>query len=85
MDPQRGWRTHDFPLNAGDNWQLDELIDYDGAFTYDAGSLGGTGGDTFAGTLPFQAPPTSPPRPSTPASAASSPTRCTPSRPTARP
>ena len=56
MDPQRGWRTHDFPLNTGDNWQLDELIDYDGAFTYDAGSLGGTGSDTFSGTLPFQTP-----------------------------
>ena len=56
MDPQRGWRTHDFPLNAGDSWQLDEQIAYDGGFSYDAGSLGGSGSDTFTGTLPFQAP-----------------------------
>lgn len=55
MDPQRGWRTHDFPLNAGDSWQLDEQIAYDGGFSYDAGSLGGSGSDTFTGTLPLQA------------------------------
>jgi hypothetical protein len=55
MDPQRGWRTHDFPLNAGDSWQLDEQIAYDGGFSYDAGSLGGSGSDTFTGVLPLQA------------------------------
>ena len=55
MDPQRGWRTHVFPLNAGDSWQLDEQIEYTGGFSYDAGSIGGSGSSTFEGVLPFQA------------------------------
>lgn len=54
LDPARGWRVFDFPLNAGDSWQLNETINYTGGFSYDAGSFGG-GGDTFEGALPFQA------------------------------
>ncbi len=55
LNPSPSWKAHNFPLNAGDNWQMNESIDYTGGFTYDAGSYGG-GTDTFAGTLPFQAP-----------------------------
>ncbi len=56
LDPSPSWKTHDFPLNAGDTWQMNQEITYEGGFSYDAGSLGGTGADTFEGVLPFQAP-----------------------------
>jgi hypothetical protein len=56
LNPRPSWKTHDFPLSPGDRWQLDEEIDYNGGFSYDAGSLGGSGSDTFDGTLPFAAP-----------------------------
>ena len=41
------WKVHNFPLNAGDSWHTNTDIDYDGGFTYDAGSLGGTGTSPF--------------------------------------
>ncbi|WP_435747077.1 Ig-like domain repeat protein [Nocardioides sp. SYSU DS0663] len=56
MTPSGGWRTRDFPLNAGDTWHNDESIAYSGGFSYDAGSVGGSGSDTFEGTLPFAGP-----------------------------
>jgi hypothetical protein len=56
LTPRPSWKTHDFPLNPGDLWQHNENIDYNGGFSYDAGSLGGSGSDTFDGTLPFVAP-----------------------------
>lgn len=56
LTPTPTWRQHDFPLNAGDSWQLDQVIAYDGSFSYDAGSIGGSGSDTMNGTIPFAAP-----------------------------
>lgn len=57
LTPQPGWRVHNFPLNAGDNWQTDTDVEYEGGFTYDAGSLGGTGNSPFGpDTLEFDAP-----------------------------
>lgn len=56
LTPSPSWKTHDFPLNAGDSWQHDEDIAYTGGFSYDAGSIGGTGSSPFNGTLPFSAP-----------------------------
>ncbi len=55
LNPSPSWKTHDFPLNPGDVWQQNETINYDGDFSYDAGSYG-SGGDTFDGALPFVAP-----------------------------
>jgi hypothetical protein len=56
LDPTPTWHQHDFPLNAGDAWQVDENIAYHGSFHYDAGSIGGSGGDTLDGTIPLVAP-----------------------------
>ena len=56
LTPSPSWKTRDFPLNAGDVWHHDEQIAYTGGFTYDAGSLGGSGSSPFDGTLPFVAP-----------------------------
>ncbi|KRB77016.1 hypothetical protein ASE01_09640 [Nocardioides sp. Root190] len=53
MDPQRGWRLLQFPTEAGNSWTNDVDVDYTGGFTYDAGSLGGTGASDFAGLLEF--------------------------------
>lgn len=53
MDPQRGWRLVQFPTEAGNSWTTDTDVDYDGGFTYDAGSLGGSGASTFEGLLEF--------------------------------
>jgi hypothetical protein len=58
LDPTPTWHQHDFPLNAGDAWQVDETIAYHGSFHYDAGSIGGSGGDTLNGTIPLVAPAT---------------------------
>ena len=55
LNPSPTWHQHDFPLNAGDAWQVNEVIDYNGSFTYDAGSLGGSGGDTLNGSIPLDA------------------------------
>lgn len=55
LDPTPTWHQHDFPLNAGDAWQVDEVIDYSGSFSYDAGSIGGSGSDTLSGTIPLDA------------------------------
>ena len=53
------WRVHNFPLNAGDNWTTSTNVDYNGGFSYDAGSLGGTGESLFGpDTLVFNAPST---------------------------
>ena len=43
LTPNPSWKVHDFPLNSGDSWTTNTNIDYSGGFTYDAGSLGGTG------------------------------------------
>lgn len=56
LNPTPTWHQHDFPLNAGDTWQLDQVINYDGSFSYDAGSIGGSGSDTLSGSIPFTAP-----------------------------
>ena len=56
LDPTPTWHQHDFPLNAGDSWQLDQVINYSGSFSYDAGSIGGSGSDTLDGTIPMTAP-----------------------------
>jgi hypothetical protein len=53
--PTPAWRIHDFPLNAGDNWQTSTSIAYTGGFDYNAGSFG-SGSSPFAGTIPFNAP-----------------------------
>ncbi len=58
MDPRRGWRLIQFPTEAGNSWTNDVDIDYTGGFSYDAGSLGGTGSDTFDGTLELDGPTT---------------------------
>lgn len=51
------WRVHNFPLNAGDNWTTSTDVDYNGGFSYDAGSLGGTGESLFGpDTMEFDAP-----------------------------
>ncbi|WP_246004988.1 beta strand repeat-containing protein [Nocardioides marmorisolisilvae] len=57
LKPNPSWKVHDFPLNSGDNWTTNTNIDYSGGFTYDAGSLGGTGSSPFGpDTLPFNGP-----------------------------
>src|SRR5689334_19239345 len=59
LKPNPSWKVHDFPLNSGDSWTTNTNIDYSGGFTYDAGSLGGTGSSPFGpDTLPFNAPST---------------------------
>ncbi|WP_205473314.1 Ig-like domain-containing protein [Nocardioides sp. SYSU D00038] len=58
LTPEGAWKTYDFPLNPGDSWNNDVDVTYDGGFSYDAGSIGGTGNDTFAGTLPVEGPST---------------------------
>jgi hypothetical protein len=51
------WKVHDFPLNAGDSWNTNTNVDYTGGFSYDAGSLGGTGNSVFGpATMVFNAP-----------------------------
>lgn len=51
------WKVHNFPLNAGDTWNTNTNVDYNGGFTYDAGSLGGSGTSTFGpDTMVFNAP-----------------------------
>lgn len=58
MDPRRGWRLIQFPTEAGNSWTTDADVDYTGGFSYDAGSLGGSGSDTFDGVLEFDGPTT---------------------------
>lgn len=58
MDPRRGWRLLQFPTEAGNSWTNDVDVDYTGGFSYDAGSLGGSGSDTFDGTLELDGPTT---------------------------
>lgn len=55
MTPQGGWRAIDFPVEAGQSWQNDVDVDYNGGFTYDAGSYG-SGADTFDGVFSLDAP-----------------------------
>ncbi|RNL65218.1 Ig-like domain repeat protein [Nocardioides marmoriginsengisoli] len=51
------WKVHNFPLNAGDSWNTNTNVDYNGGFSYDAGSLGGTGNSAFGpDTMVFNAP-----------------------------
>lgn len=56
LTPNPAWKIHDFPLNNGDSWHTLTDIAYTGGFTYDAGSLGGSGSSPFDGTLHFDAP-----------------------------
>lgn len=58
MDPRRGWRLTQFPTEAGNSWTNDVDVDYTGGFSYDAGSLGGSGSDDFDGVLEFDGPTT---------------------------
>lgn len=58
MDPRRGWRLIQFPTEAGNSWINDTTVDYTGGFSYDAGSLGGTGSDSFDGNFSFAGPTT---------------------------
>lgn len=53
LTPAPGWRTHDFPLNTGDSWNTNTDIAYTGGFSYNAGSIGGSGSSPFNGTLPY--------------------------------
>lgn len=54
------WKVHNFPLNVGDKWDTNTNVDYEGGFSYDAGSLGGTGNSPFGpDTMVFSAPNTS--------------------------
>lgn len=55
LTPNPSWKIHDFPLNNGDSWHTLTDIAYTGGFTYDAGSLGGSGSSPFDGTLHFDA------------------------------
>ncbi|MET3960628.1 hypothetical protein ABIE44_000562 [Marmoricola sp. OAE513] len=51
------WKVHNFPLNVGDKWDTNTNVDYEGGFSYDAGSLGGTGNSPFGpDTMVFSAP-----------------------------
>lgn len=51
------WKVHNFPLNVGDKWDTSTNVDYQGGFSYDAGSLGGTGNSAFGpDTMVFNAP-----------------------------
>lgn len=53
------WKVHNFPLNNGDAWNTNTNVDYSGGFSYDAGSLGGTGSSAFGpDTMVFNAPST---------------------------
>jgi hypothetical protein len=56
LKPTPTWHQHDFPLNAGDSWQLNQAIDYSGSFSYDAGSIGGSGSSPLDGSIPFNTP-----------------------------
>ncbi|MCW2753462.1 MAG: hypothetical protein JWQ32_873, partial [Marmoricola sp.] len=56
LTPTPSWKVHDFPVSPGDLWQNNMNIAYTGGFSYNAGSLGGTGSSPFNGTLPFVAP-----------------------------
>lgn len=58
LTPNPGWRTHDFPLNPGDNWTTNTNIAYTGGFSYNAGSLGGSGSSPFDGSLAYTGPST---------------------------
>lgn len=58
MDPTRGWRLIQFPTEAGNSWTNDVDVAYSGGFSYDAGSLGGTGASDFDGTLELDGPTT---------------------------
>ncbi|MGN6724048.1 MAG: beta strand repeat-containing protein [Marmoricola sp.] len=53
LTPNPGWRTHDFPLSPGDNWTANTDVAYTGGFSYNAGSLGGSGSSPFDGTLNY--------------------------------
>ncbi|HWB67498.1 MAG TPA: hypothetical protein VG708_11810, partial [Mycobacteriales bacterium] len=53
LSPSPGWRTLDFPLNNGDSWQENETINYSGSFSYDAGSIGGSGSSPLNGSFSF--------------------------------
>ncbi|WP_408898555.1 Ig-like domain repeat protein [Nocardioides sp. R1-1] len=55
MTPRGGWRAIDFPVEAGQAWRNDVDVDYDGGFSYDAGSYG-SGSDTFEGVFSLDAP-----------------------------
>lgn len=57
MTPQGGWRALVFPLDAGQSWQNNVAVDYNGGFSYAAGSLA-NGADTFDGTFSMNAPST---------------------------
>jgi hypothetical protein len=54
LTPDPGWRTLDFPLNAGNSWHENETIDYSGAYTYHAPVIG-SGGSDLNGSFPFHA------------------------------
>ncbi|MBM0128074.1 Ig-like domain repeat protein [Pimelobacter simplex] len=55
MTPRGGWRAIDFPVEAGQAWHNDVDVDYDGGFSYNAGSYG-SGSDTFEGVFSLDAP-----------------------------
>jgi len=53
LTPSGGWRVRDFPLNSGDNWHSATNVEYHGGFSYDAGSIGGSGSSPFDGSLDY--------------------------------
>lgn len=56
LTPTPGWRTRDFPLNAGDSWQNDETISYAGGFSYSSSVASGS--SPFNGSFAFDGPST---------------------------
>lgn len=51
LTPSPGWRTRDFPLNAGDTWQNNEGITYHGGFSYSSSLADGN--EPFDGSFDF--------------------------------
>lgn len=60
LTPNPGWKVHDFPLNAGDNWTTSTDVVYTGGFSYEADPVAGQsvppGNEDFDGTLEFDGP-----------------------------
>lgn len=56
LTPDPGWRTRDFPLNAGDSWHVDENLAYQGGFNYTSSLASGS--SPFDGSLAFNGPAT---------------------------
>ncbi|MCW2799038.1 MAG: hypothetical protein JWQ70_510 [Aeromicrobium sp.] len=56
LTPSPGWRSRDFPLNAGDSWQNNESLAYTGGFSYTSSLANGS--SPFDGAFDFDGPST---------------------------